>query len=154
MAPIKRPLSRKNTPPSQKMFFFCRDIIQYEISPLSLPASGFSKFIGADSYSICYQAPIRIKVSGRKDKSCRAKRRDFHYLVAKQPFFFFTTPGPLSGPQKNIGTLSCPMGCDKIKGSKRANHCGLMTRADHKKGHPPGFCLRECNGVPTKKKGF
>ena len=67
---------------------------------------------------------------------------------------FLTTPGPLSGPQKNIGTLSCPMGCDKIKGSKRANHCGLMTRADHKKGHPPGFCLRECNGVPTKLQGF
>ena len=134
LAPIKRPLSRKNTSPSQKMMsFFCRDIIQYEISPLSLSASGFSKFIGADSYSICYQAPIRIKASERKDKSCRAKRRGFHYLVAKQPFFFFAAPGPESGPQKNIGSLSCPMGCDKIKGSKRANHRGLMTRADHKK---------------------
>jgi hypothetical protein len=64
MASIKRPLSRENTSPSQKMMsFFCRDIIQYEISPLSLPASGFSKFIGADSYSICCQAPIRIKAS-------------------------------------------------------------------------------------------
>ena len=73
---------------------------------------------------------------------------------AEQPSFFFAAPGPESGPQKNIGTLSCPMGCDKIKGSKRANHCGLMTRADHKKGHPPGFCLRECNGVPTKLQGF
>jgi hypothetical protein len=62
LAPIKRPLSIKNTPPSQKGSFFCRDIIQYEICPLSLPASGFSKFIGADSYSICYHAPIRIKV--------------------------------------------------------------------------------------------
>jgi hypothetical protein len=69
MAPIKRPLSRENTPPTQKMMFFCRDIIQYEISPLSLPASGFSKFIGADSYSICYQAPIRIKASERKSKN-------------------------------------------------------------------------------------
>jgi len=29
LAPIKRPLSRKNTPPSQKStIFFCRDIIQ------------------------------------------------------------------------------------------------------------------------------
>jgi hypothetical protein len=70
MAPIKRPLSRENTSPSQKMMsFFCRDIIQYEISPLSLTASGFSKFIGADSYSICYQAPIRIKASERKSKN-------------------------------------------------------------------------------------
>jgi len=70
LAPIKRPLSRENTPPTQKMMsFFCRDIIQYEISPLSSPASGFSKFIGADSYSICYQAPIRIKASERKSKN-------------------------------------------------------------------------------------
>jgi hypothetical protein len=29
-----------------------------------------------------------------------------------------------------------------------------MTRADLEKGHPPGFCLRECNGVPSKIKGF
>ena len=69
LAPIKRPLSRENTYPSQKMMFFCRDIIQYEISPFSLSASGFSKFIGADSYSICYQAPIRIKASERKSKN-------------------------------------------------------------------------------------
>jgi hypothetical protein len=69
MAPIKRLLSRENTSPSQKRIFFCRDIIQYEISPLSLPASGFSKFIGADSYSICYQALIRIKASERKSKN-------------------------------------------------------------------------------------
>jgi hypothetical protein len=31
------------------------------------------------------------------------------------------------------------MGFDKIKGSKRVNHRGLMTRADLEKGHPlPG----------------
>jgi hypothetical protein len=136
------------------MSFFCRDIIQYEISPLSLPASGFSKFIGADSYSICYQAPIRIKASERKDKSCRAKRRDLLCLGVKQPSFFFTTPGPLSGPQKNIGTLSCPMGCDKIKGSKRANHCGFMTRADHKKGHPPGFSFKGVQRRANQATGF
>ncbi len=45
------------------------------------------------------------------------------------------------------------MGCDKIKGSKRANHCGLMTRADHK-AIRLDFRLRECNGVPTKLQGF
>jgi hypothetical protein len=81
----------------------------------------------------------KIKIDGRE---------------AEQPSFFFAAPGPKSGPQKNIGTLSCPMGFDKIKGSKRANHGGLMTRADLEKGHPPGFCLRECNGVPTKLQGF
>ena len=155
MAPIKRPLSRENTSPSQKMMsFFCRDIFQYEISPLSLPAFGFSKFIGADSYSICCQAPIRIKAMKEKLKSdgCVAERSSLFRSGAT--FLFLATPGPLYGPQKNIGTLSCPMGCDKIKGSKRANHSGLMTRADHKKGYPPGFCLRECNGVPTKLQGF
>jgi hypothetical protein len=89
-----------------------------------------------------------------KVKIDRYQAERAHYLIAKQPFFFFTTPGPESGPQKNIGTLSCPMGCDKIKGSKRASHRGLITRADHKKGHPPGLCLRECNGVPTKLQGF
>jgi len=67
---------------------------------------------------------------------------------------FLTTPGPESGPQKNIGTLSCPMGCDKIKGSKRANHCGLMTRADHKKGHPPGFLFKGVQRRANQDTGF
>jgi len=90
----------------------------------------------------------KVKIDG-----CEAERFSSSRSEATV-FIFLTTPGPLSGPQKNIGTLSCPMGCGKIKGSKRANHRGLMTRADHKKGHPPGFCLRECNGVPTKLQGF
>ena len=67
---------------------------------------------------------------------------------------FLSTPGPESGPQKNIGTLSCPMGCDKIKGSKRANHFGLMTRADHKKGHPPGFSFKGVQRRANQDKGF
>jgi len=29
-----------------------------------------------------------------------------------------------------------------------------MTRADREKERPPGFHLRECNGVPTKLRGF
>jgi hypothetical protein len=56
--------------------------------------------------------------------------------------FFFITPGPTIGPQKNIGTLSCPMGCYKTQGSKSASHRGLTTRADRKKRHPPGFLLK------------
>jgi hypothetical protein len=34
LAPIKRLLSTKNTPPSQKSVFFCRDIIQRRDQPL------------------------------------------------------------------------------------------------------------------------
>ena len=67
--PLKGPCQEKTPLHRKKGSFFCRVIIQHEISPLSLPASGFSKFIGADSYSICYQAPIRIKVSERKSKN-------------------------------------------------------------------------------------
>ena len=67
---------------------------------------------------------------------------------------FLTTPGPENGPQKNIGTLSCPMGCDKIQGSKRANNREFMTRADLEKGHRLDFYFRGCNGVPTKLQGF
>ena len=40
-ASIKRPLSRKNTPPSQKStIFFCRDTVQYRHCPFSMPAPG------------------------------------------------------------------------------------------------------------------
>jgi len=46
------------------------------------------------------------------------------------------------------------MGCYKIQGSKSTSHRGLITRADLKKGYPPGFYFRECNGVPTKLRGF
>jgi hypothetical protein len=51
-------------------------------------------------------------------------------------------PGPVIGPQKNIGTLLCPMGCYKTQGSKSASHRGLTARADHEKRHPPGFSIR------------
>ena len=114
LAPIKRPLSRKNTSPSQKdVFYFAEpDPVQKKI--LFVICSRAFKYFGTSPLLIRYQAPIRIKV------------------------IVFATPGPESGPQKNIGTLLCPKGCYKIKGSKRANHSGLMTRADHKKGHPPG----------------
>jgi hypothetical protein len=71
--PLKGPCQEETLLHRKKGSFFCRDIIQYEISPLLLPASGFSKFIGADSYSICCQAPIRIKASERKSKNCRLR---------------------------------------------------------------------------------
>ena len=64
--PLKGPCQLKTPLHRKKDLFFCRDIIQFETCPLSLPASGFSKFIGADSYLICYHAPIRIKVIQEK----------------------------------------------------------------------------------------
>ncbi|MGD8981952.1 MAG: hypothetical protein PVF42_10210, partial [Desulfobacterales bacterium] len=67
---------------------------------------------------------------------------------------FLKAPGPESGPQKNIGTLSCPMGCDKIKGSKGVNHFGLMTRADHIKRHPPGLLFKGVQRCANQDKGF
>jgi hypothetical protein len=49
MAPIKRFLSRKNTPPSQKStFFFAGTSSSAGISPFSLPAPVISEVIGAD----------------------------------------------------------------------------------------------------------
>ena len=43
LAPIKRPLSRKNTPPSQKMMsFFCWISLQIGMRPFCLSAPEFS----------------------------------------------------------------------------------------------------------------
>jgi len=46
------------------------------------------------------------------------------------------------------------MGFDKIKGSKRANHSGLTTRADLEKGHPPGFLFKGVQRRAKQDKGF
>ena len=69
---------------------------------------------------------------------------------------FLMTPGPKIGPQKNIGSLLCPMGCYKTQGLKTASHRGLTTRADHEKRHPPGFsvkgvqrCANQATGIST-----
>ncbi len=88
------------------------------------------------------------KIGGFVAKRPSLSRSEATFLI------FLTTPGPLSGPQKNIGTLSCPMGFDKIKGSKRANHSGLMTRADLEKGHPPGFSFKGVQRRAKQDKGF
>ena len=76
----------------------------------------------------------------------------------KEKANFFVTPGPVIGPQKNIGTLLCPMGCYKTQGLKNASHRGLTTRADHEKRHPPGFfakgvqrCANQAMGISTTK---
>jgi len=84
---------------------------------------------------ICYQAPIGIKV-----------------VEKKRMYFFSATPGPANGPQKNIGTLLCPIGSDKLEGSLRSNHSGLTTRAEANNGNAWDYIVRECNGLPTKKR--
>jgi len=64
------------------------------------------------------------------------------------------TPGPVIGPQKNIGTLLCPMGCYKTQGLKTPAIEGSQQGQITKKGIRLDFLLRECNGVPTKLWGF
>src|SRR5210317_2654742 len=68
--------------------------------------------------------------------------------------FFFITPGPVIGPQKNIGTLSCPSDCYKTQGSKSTSHRGLTTRADHEKRHPPGFLFKGVQRCANQAMGF
>ena len=155
VAPIKRPLSIKNSPPSQKgSFFFAGTSSSTRSVPCRCLHPGFQNL----SVRILIRSATMHPSGSRSRKkgksgSCIAER--FSLSRSEATFhIFLTTPGPESGPQKNIGTLSCPMGCDKIKGSKWANHCGLMTRADLEKDIRLDFPLRECNGVPTKLQGF
>ena len=114
LAPIKRPLSIKNTYPSQKSTYFCRNKTQSQICTFWPPAPGFSKVLVADANRSATRHP-----SGSRSM--------------KENVNFFLTPGPWDGPQKNIGSLLWPMDCHKIKGSNRASHRGLMTRADQTK---------------------
>ena len=67
---------------------------------------------------------------------------------------FLMTPGPVIGPQKNIGTLLRPGGCYKIQGLKSASHRGLITRADHEKRHPPGFLFKGVQRCANQEIGF
>ena len=155
MAPIKRPLSRENTSPSQKMMsFFAGSVSSLEWDP----------FVSLrPSFQLLWCGPFIDLLPGTHQDQGHLRKNRIGGCVAERPslsrseatfLVFLTTPGPESGPQKNIGTLSCPMGCDKIKGSKRANHCGLMTRADHKKGHPPGFLFKGVQRRANQEKGF
>jgi hypothetical protein len=69
-ASIKRPLSRKNTPPSQKStFFFAGTQSNIGTAPFLCLHPGFSIVIGTDPKLICYQASIRFKAEERKLKS-------------------------------------------------------------------------------------
>ncbi len=153
VAPIKRPLARKNTSPSQKMIFLQGHHPERDQSLVVACIRVFKIYWCGFLFDLL-PGTHRDQGHLRKIKLAVAERRDLFCLGVKQPSFFFTTPGPLSGPQKNIGTLSCPMGYDKIKGSKWANHRGLMTRADHKKGYPPGFSFKGVQRRANQATGF
>ena len=143
--PLKGPCQQKILHHHKKMLFFCRDIIQQRDQPLFFACA--RDFKSYRCGSLTDLLPGTHQVQGQWKK--KVNRR----LPSNHPFFFMT-PGPRIGPQKNIGTLLCPMGCYKKQGLKNASHRGLTTRADREKRHPPGFLLRECNGVPTKLWGF
>ncbi len=160
MAPIKRHLSRKNTPPSQKnrslkntLFFAGPAPVRNQ--PLFVACA--RDFVNFRCGSLNDLLPGTHQVQGRgkkKIKSTVAERRDPQYLVAQHPSFFLMAPGPIIGPQKNIGTLLCPRGCYKIQGSKSASHRGLTTRADHEKRRPPGFLLKGVQRRANQEIGF
>ena len=145
LAPIKRPLSTKNTSPSQKSVF---------ILPGHHPVTGSAPFLCLRPWFHKLSVRILNWSATRHPSGSRSMKEKFKWRLRSNHPFFFMTPGPKIGPQKNIGTLLCPMGSYKTQGLKNASHRGLTTRADHEKRHPPGFFLRECNGVPTKLWGF
>ena len=121
MAPIKRLVSIKNTYPSQKETIFSQK--QYSDRSQSLfyclrPV--FQTVVVCTFSSICYQAPIGIKADEKKQ---------------------IHRPWSISGPQKNIGTLSCPKGCNKISGSLRPTIAGAWQRQIKKKNFKPDLIL-------------
>jgi hypothetical protein len=137
LAPIKRHLSRKNTSPSQKNrslknkpFFAGSAPVRNQ--PLFVAcARDFGNFrcgslidLQPGTHQVQGQLKIKLNRWLRSEETHNISQRSNHP-------FFFVTPGPIIGPQKNIGTLSCPMGCYKTQGSKSASHRGLTTRADH-----------------------
>ena len=145
MAPIKRPLSRENTSPSQKRILFLQGHHPERDSP---PFNDCIRvFKSFRCGSLIDLLPGTHQVQGQWKK--KLNRR----LQSNHPFFFIT-PGPVIGPQKNIGTLPCPRSCYKTQGSKSASHRGLTTRADHEKRHPPGFLFKGVQRCANQAMGF
>ena len=113
MAPIKRLVSTKNTYPSQKRIrFFAQTKFRSELAPLPLPAPGFSNI-----YSMHFF--IDLLTGTHRDQG--KWKIQIH------------RPWSISEPQKNIGTLSCPKGYNKILGSLRPTIAGAWQRQIKKK---------------------
>ena len=74
--PLKGPCQQKILHHRKKVRFFAGRFTSSEITPFSLPAPVISEVIGADPSLICYQAPIRIKITERRYglSGCEAKR--------------------------------------------------------------------------------
>ena len=119
LAPIKRLVSTKYTYLSQKRIrFFCTNKIQIGVSPSFITCVRFFKRLWYALFN---------RSANRHPSGSRLMNKQIH------------RPWSISGPQKNIGTLSCPKGCNKTSGSLRANHSGCMTGADQEKELPPNL---------------
>jgi hypothetical protein len=136
-APIKRPLSIKNTCPSQNKIVFCRVTNQRGSNPFVNLHPVFQVF-GIDLSLICNQAPIRIKTGKRNSK--------LHC-------FFFAAPGPLTNPRKT--SVPCHVQCIKI--AQIGLFAGQPLRT-HDRGRSSkkvirlDLSVRQCNDVPITTK--
>ena len=135
LAPIKRPLSTENTFPSQKMMsFFAGSVSSTRSVPCRCLHPGFQNLLVRILIRFATRHPSGSRPVKEKVKidGCEAERS--HYLIAKQPSFFFAAPGPESGPQKNIGT---PPEADKL----------VMSNSDR------GWC-RKCLKINIQYKSY
>ena len=103
MAPIKRLVSRENTYPSQNKIRF----LQKQNSDRSQPLFHRLRPV-FQKVMIC----TFNRSANRHPSGSRLMKKLIH------------SPWSISGPQKNIGTLSCPKGCHKISGSLRPTIAG------------------------------
>ena len=138
--PLKGVCQEKTPPHSKKVPFFLQGHHPELDQPLFIDCVRVFKSFRCGSlidlqpgtHQVQGQWKIKLNRSLQSEETHKISKRRNH------PFCFMT-PGPIIGPQKNIGTLLCPRGCFKTQGSKSASHRGLTTRADHEKRHPPGF---------------
>ena len=137
--PLKGPCQLKTPHHRKKDHFFAGTSSSTRSVPCRCLHPGFQNLLVRILIRSATMHPSGSR-SCKKIKGGRCVAQRFSLSRSEATFhIFLTTPGPKSGPQKNIGTLSCPMGCDKIQGSKRASNREFMTRADLEKGHPPRF---------------
>jgi hypothetical protein len=74
--------------------------------------------------------------------------------VAEQPSFFLYDPWSSYWTPEKHRYLAMSNGLLQNTGLKNASHRGLTTRADHEKGHPPGFSFRGVQRCANQAKGF
>jgi hypothetical protein len=100
LAPIKRPLSRENTSPMQKMMsFFAGSVSSSKENPFCYLLPCFQVF-WCKSLTDLLPGTHQDQGHLRKIKLTVAKRRDLHYLLAKQPFFLYDPWSGKRTPEK------------------------------------------------------